>query len=173
LWIDAVVGAEKSIPASSRDAAFSALAEADLGSFASRLHRLAGHPDREIRFRAAAALVPTGEAWTVRLLLGNLDASSPGERNVARRALARLDPARARALLSEVIGDGTAGSFGALVYLELEDWSAIGRNLPLQAKLWEILAEESKASSPTALLAASRLSHSEAISVVTRRLTEP
>jgi len=166
LLIDLAVGSVPGASRESRDAAFAALAEAELGSFATRLHRLAGDPDREVRLGAAAALVPSGEPWTLRLLLGNLDPTSARERAVARGAVRRLPRERARELLQEMIEDGTARSFGVLLYLELAEESDVRRNRPLQAKLFRALADEARAGEATAVLAASRLSHPEAIAVV-------
>ncbi len=173
LLVDLAVGSVPGASRASREGAFAALAEADLGPFASRLHRLAGDPDRRVRLGAAAALVPSGELWTLRLLLGNLDAASSRERAIARAAVRRLPPDRAREFLGEVVADGTAGSFGVLLYLELAEESEARRNRPLQETLWRALAEEARAGDPSALLAASRLSHREAIMVVTGRLTPP
>jgi len=173
LLIDLAAGSVSGSSKASREAAFAALAEADLGSFAPRLHRLAGDPDREVRFRAAAALVPSGEAWTLRLLLANLDPSSPRERAIARGAVRRLPRERARELLQEMVEDGTARSFGVLLYLELADESEVRRSRLLQARLWRALADEARTGDPTAVLAASRLSHPEAIVFVTGRLSAP
>jgi hypothetical protein len=171
--VDVAAGSLSGASPASREAAFAALAEADLGSFAPRLHRLAGDPDRGVRFRAAAALVPSGEAWTIRLLLGNLDRSSARERAIARAAVFRLSRERARELLSEMIEDGTATSFGALLFLDLGDEAAVRRDRALQRALWTILEEDARAGDSTALLAASRLSHAEAVAVVTGRLSAP
>jgi len=171
--IDLAAGSVSGASKASREAAFAALAEADLGSFAPRLHRLAGDPNREVRFGAAAALVPSGEAWTLRLLLGNLDPSSSRERAIARAAVRRLPRERGQELLEEMVEDGTARSFGVLLCLELAEESEVRRSRSLQEKLWRILAEDARAGDRTALLAASRLSHPEAIAVVTRRLSAP
>ncbi len=171
--IDVAAGSVSGASKASLEAAFAALAEADLGSFAPRLHRLAGDPNRAVRFRAAAALVPSGEAWTLRLLLGNLDPSSPRERAIARGAVRRLARERARKLLQEMSEDGTARSIGVLLYLELSEESEVRRSRPMQEKLWRILAEDARAGDEAALLAASRLSHRDAIAVVTRRLSAP
>jgi len=171
LFIDLAVGSVPGVSRASRDAAFAALLEAELGPFATRLHRLAGDPDREVRLGAAAALVPSGESWTLRLLLGNLDPTSARERAIARGAVRRLPRERARELLEEMIGDGTARSFGVLLYLELSEESDVRRNRPLQVKLFRALADEARAGEATALLAASRLSHLEAIASVTAFLT--
>lgn len=173
LLVDLAVGSVPGASRASRDAAFAALAEAELGSFATRLHRLAGAPDREVRLGAAAALLPSGEAWTLRLLLGNLDPSSPRERAIARGAVRRLPRERALALLEEMVEDGTARSFGVLLYLELAEESGVRRRRPLQEKLWRIVADDARAEDRTALLAASSLSHVEAIAVVTARLSAP
>jgi hypothetical protein len=165
--------ATRSAPSESkeiRDAAFAALTEADLDSFAPRLHRLAGDSDREVRFGAAAALVPSGEAWTLRLLLANIDEASSRERAMARGVVRRLPRDRARELLREMVEDGTAGSFGVLLYLSIGDESAVRTNRPLQEKLWRVVAANARLADPTALLAASCLSHGEAIAVVTARL---
>ena len=171
--IDLAAGSVPGASEASREAAFAGLAEADLGSLATRLHRLAGDPDREVRFRAAAALVPSGEAWTLRLLLGNLDSVSPRERVIARGAVRRLPRERAQELLEEMVEDGTARSFGVLLFLELAEPSELRRSRPLQEKLWRILADDARAGDRTALLAASGLSHVEAIAVVTSRLSAP
>ncbi|HEY7697929.1 MAG TPA: hypothetical protein VIE88_05900, partial [Vicinamibacteria bacterium] len=169
--VDLVAGSAPGASRASREAAFAALAEAKLGSFGTRLHRLAGDPDREVRFRAAAALVPSGEAWTLRLLLGNLDPASPSERALARSAVRRLSRERAMELLDAMIADGTARSFGVLLYLELADEAEVRRRRPLQARLFRSVADEARAGDPTALLAASRLSLPEAIAVVTAYLS--
>ncbi len=153
-----------------RGAAFAALTEADLDSFAPRLHRLAGDSNREVRFGAAAALVPSGEAWTLRLLLANIDEASSRERATARGVVRRLPIDRARELLREMVEDGTAGSFGVLLFLSIGDESAVRTNRPLQEKLWRVVAPDARLADPTGLLAASRLSHAEAIAVVTARL---
>jgi hypothetical protein len=171
LLIDLAAGSISGASKASREAAFSALAEADLGSFAPRLHRLAGDPDRKIRFGAAAALVPSGEAWTLRLLLGNLDPSSSRERAIARAAVGRLPRERAQELLEEMVDDGTARTFGVLLCLELAEESEVRGSRLLQARLWRALADEARTGDPTALLAASRLSHPEAIAVVTAHLS--
>jgi hypothetical protein len=165
--VDLAAGSFPGASMASREAAFSALAEADLGSFAPRLHRLAGDPNREVRVGAAAALVPSGEAWTLRLLLGNLDPSSPREQRIARRAVSRLPRERGLQLLEGMIEDGTAGSIGVLLYLELADETDLRRSRSLQERLWRILAENASAGDRSALDAASRLSHPEAIAVVT------
>jgi hypothetical protein len=171
--IDLAVASSSGATKASREAAFSALAEAELGSFGTRLHRLAGDPDRVVRFRAAAALVPSGDAWTLRLLLGDLDPSSPREREVARSAVRRLRRERALELLGVMVEDGTARSFGVLLYLELADESEVRRSRPLQETLFRVVAEEARAFDPTALLAASGLSHPGAVAVVTARLSAP
>jgi hypothetical protein len=169
--VDLAVGSIPGASRASRGAAFAALAEAELGSFGTRLHRLAGAPDRDVRFRAAAALVPSGEAWTLRLLLGNLDPASPSERALARSAVRRLSRERAMELLDAMIADGTARTFGVLLYLELADEAEVRRRRPLQARLFRSVADEARAGDPTALLAASRLSLPEAIAVVTAYLS--
>jgi hypothetical protein len=171
--IDLAVASSSGATKTSREAAFSALTEAELGSFGARLHRLAGDPDRVIRFRAAAALVPSGDAWTLRLLLGELDPSSPREEAVARSAVRRLPRERALELLGGMVEDGTARSFGVVLYLELADESEVRRSRPLQEKLFRVIAEDARALDPTALLAASRLSHPGAIAIVTARLSAP
>ncbi len=172
LLVDVAAGAVADASEASRDAAFAGLAESDLGEFATRLHRLAGNPDRRLRFRAAAALVPTtAEGWALRLLLGNLDVTSATERRIARSALSRLPEARARSLLREMVVDGTAGSFGVLAFLKVSDPAEIRVDRSLQEQLWVILAEEATAGNRVALLAASRLTLGEAIAVVCRRLT--
>jgi hypothetical protein len=168
--IDLATGAASSVSKTSREAAFAALAEADLDAFAPRLHRLAGDPDREARFGAAAALVPSGEAWTLRLLLGNVDAGSARERAMARTVVRRLPTDRAKQLLGEMVEDGTAGSLGVLLYLELLEEPPVRPALS-EARLFRIVADEAKAGDPTALLAASRLSLREAIAVVTAHLS--
>jgi hypothetical protein len=171
VFIDLATGSVSGASKASREAAFAALAEADLGPFAPRLHRLAGDPGREVRFGAAAALVPSGEAWTLRLLLGNLDPSSPRERAIARGVVRRLSRERAQELLEEMVEDGTARSFGVLLYLELADESEVRQSRSLQEKLWRVVADDARARDGTALLAASRLSHPEAIAVVTAHLS--
>jgi hypothetical protein len=170
ILIDLAVGSAASASSASRDAAFQGLAEADLGPFAPRLHRLAGDPDREVRVRAAAALVPEGEVWTLRLLLADADASSSRERAIARRAVRRLSSDRARELLFDVVSDGTAGSLGCLLYLELAE-AEVRKNRALQLKLWRILADDARAGRAPALLAASRMSHAEAVAAVTQKLS--
>jgi HEAT repeat protein len=171
--IDLAAGSVSEPSKASREAAFAALAEAELGSFAARLHRLAGDPDREVRLGAAAALVPSGEAWTLRLLLGNLDPSSPRERASARGAVRRLPRERAQELLGEMVEDGTARSFGVVLYLELAEESEVRRSRPLQEKLWRVVADDARAGDRAAILAASGLSHAGAIAVVTGRLSAP
>jgi hypothetical protein len=171
--VDLAVGSVPGGSIASREAGFSALAEAELGSFGTRLHRLAGDPDREVRFRAAAALVPSGDAWTLRLLLGNIDEASSRERAIARGAVRRLPRERALELLEEMVEDGTARSFGVLLYLDLAEESEVRRSRPLQEKLFRVISEDARAFVPTALIAASRLSHPGAIAVVTGRLSAP
>jgi hypothetical protein len=158
-------------PASSvsREAAFRGLADADLGHFAPRLHRLAGDPDRSVRFRAAAALVPSGDAFSLRLLLANVDPASERERSIARRAVNRLPDERAVELLEAMVNDETAGVLGVTLYLDRLD--AEGRmrlraNRVLQQKLWASIGAAAAARQLAALLAASRLSHPEAIALV-------
>jgi hypothetical protein len=163
LLVDLAVGGAETSP-SSREAAFAALADADLGPFAARLHRLAGDPDRTVRFRVAAALVPSGDPWTLRLLLAELDRSSVVEKRIARRAVARLPPERARALLGEMVFDQTAGAFGVLLFLGL-DGEASHRDL------WAIVRDGALAGDETSLLVASLLRNPEAIACVTRFLT--
>ncbi|HJS72856.1 MAG TPA: hypothetical protein VJ921_01120 [Vicinamibacteria bacterium] len=165
--IDLATRSLASVSKASRDAAFAALAEADLDSFAPRLHRLAGDPDREVRFGAASALVPSGEAWTLRVLLANIDPKSSAERAIARGVVRRLAPERARKLLGEMIEDGTAGTFGVLLYLETTEEPAIR-----QERLFRLIAEDARAGDPSALLAASRLALAEAIAVVSARLSD-
>lgn len=171
LLVDLATGATERSSERSREAAFSALAESDLGEIATRLHRLAGDPDRAVRFRAAAALAPSGEPWAMRLLLGNLDETSAPERRMARAAISQLPRSHARSLLKEMILDSTAGSFGVLAFLQLSDPAEVRSDRPLQRKLWELVAEEAEAGDPVALRAASRLSLGEAIRAVGRRLT--
>ena len=164
--VDLATGSAASASPASREAAFDGLAEADLGSFAPRLHRLAGDPDREDRFRAAAALVPAGEVWTLRLLLGNVDPASSRERGVARAVVRRLPRDRASQFLGEMVDDGTAGSFGALLYLEALEGPATD-----PARLFRVVADAARAGDANALLALSRLSLAEAIAIVTARLS--
>jgi hypothetical protein len=174
LLVDAATGAFGTVSPASRDAAFEGLAEVDLGSFATRLHRLAGDTDRAVRFRAAAALVPSGEPWTLRLLLADIDTSSARERERARRAVERLPRSRALDLLRQTIDDGTAGPFGVTLFLDLDGDSKESRaDRQLQARLWSLVAEHALAQDETALLAASRLAHPRAIAAVTRILNEP
>jgi hypothetical protein len=163
LLVDIAVGGTEA-SSRSREAAFEALAEADLGPFAARLHRLAGDPDRAVRFRAAAALVPTGEVWPLRLLLASIDESSPRERGAARSAVERLPPERALSLLGDMVSDQTAGSFGVVLFLDL------GGKAPASA-LWTIVEEDALSGGETALLAASRLEDPRAVRCVTRFLT--
>jgi hypothetical protein len=164
--VDLATRSKAAVSKAGRDAAFAALAEADLNAFAPRLHRLAGDPDREVRFGAAAALVPSGEAWTLRLLLANLDPSVPREQAIARAVVRRLPRERARELLGEMIEDGTAGSFGVLLYLETGAEPAIRPE-----RLFRLIAEKARSGEPTALLAASQLPLVEAITVVTAHLS--
>lgn len=169
LLVDLASGAMGGVSPSSRDAAFAGLEEAELGEYAARLHRLAGDPDRRVRFHAAAALAPGGDPWTLRLLLGELDPASEGERRIARSAIARLPTPRARSLLEAMIDDGTAGSFGVLVFVE-----KMGEERPsraLQRAMWSLVREDAVAGDETALLAASLLDEPEAIVVVTSHLT--
>jgi hypothetical protein len=70
-----------------------------------------------------------------------------------------------------MVQDGTARSLGALLYLELAEESEVRGSRSLQEKLWRAVAEDARAGDPTALLAASSLSHAEAIGVVTARLS--
>jgi hypothetical protein len=173
LLVDVAVGAVEGLPEGSREAAFSALAESNPGELSTRLHRLAGDPDRSVRFRAAAALVPTvtTEAWALRLLMANLDSRSVAERRLARAAVSRLPRPVACALLHEIAVDGTAGSFGVLLFLDRSDPEGVRADGPLQKQLWAVLAQDATAGDRIALLAASRLSLGDAIAVVCRRLT--
>jgi hypothetical protein len=72
-----------------------------------------------------------------------------------------------------MIEDGTARSVGVLLYLEVEEDPLVRTNRPLQAKLWKAIEIDAKAGDETALLAASLLTHGEAIAAVTARLSEP
>jgi hypothetical protein len=169
LLVDIAASGMPDVSRRSREAAFLGLAEADLGHFAPRLHRLAGDPDRSVRFQAAAALVPSGEASWLRLLLANVDAPSERERSIARRAVERLPRERALELLEGMVKDGTAGVLGVTLYLDRLDAEARARvrgNRVLQQELWASISEPAEAREPLALLAASRLSHPEAIALV-------
>ncbi|HXV64594.1 MAG TPA: hypothetical protein VEK15_28105 [Vicinamibacteria bacterium] len=154
----------ESAPAS-REAAFTGLAEAELGSFEKRLHRLAGHPDRSVRFRAAAALAPSGEPWIVRLLVAELSESERAEVERARRALQRITPERARRVLEEMIWDGTATAFAVNAFISLSP-EAIREDRALQRRIWELVEEGVAHGTPLSLIAASRLSHPRALRAV-------
>ncbi|HSF17482.1 MAG TPA: hypothetical protein VLK65_18205 [Vicinamibacteria bacterium] len=154
----------QSAPAS-REAAFTGLAEAELGSYEKRLHRLAGHPDRSVRFRVAAALAPSGESWIVRLLVAELDESEPAEVERARRALQRIAPERARGVLEEMIGDGTATAFAVNAFISLSP-ETIREDRGLQRRIWELLEEGVALGTPLSLIAASHLSHRRALAAV-------
>jgi hypothetical protein len=173
LLVDIAASGMPQTSTTSREGAFQALAEADLGHFAPRLHRLAGDADRSIRFRAAAALVPAGDASSLRLLLANVDPASERERSIARRAVGRLPRERALELLEGMVNDETAGVLGVTLYLDRLGPDARARvrgNRVLQQKLWASISEVAVTGDRTALLAASRLSHPEAIAVVTSAL---
>jgi hypothetical protein len=70
-----------------------------------------------------------------------------------------------------MVSDGTARSFGVLLYLELADVSEVRRNRLLQSRLFRAVAEDTEAGDRAGLLAASLLSHPEAIAVVTSYLS--
>ena len=142
----------------SQEAAFRALAELDLGTFERRLHRLAGDPDRGVRFQTAAALTPTGQPWALRLLIAELDEEVPAERRRAEHALRRLDPGKASRLLAASVLDGTASPFAVKLYLELSgNATSVARE-----RIWQILAPHVARSDRSALLAAARLDHAKA-----------
>ena len=154
----------------SRDAAFRGLFEVDLGGFDQRLHRLAGDPERDVRFQTAVALVPVGEAWALRLLMAELDDTSPYERLRARRALERLPMDDAIELLETLVSDGTATPFAVELYLSYRALEA-GRELgSSRERVWQIFAPHVASGDPTALLAAARLGYREARSAVGRYL---
>ena len=150
----------------SQEAAFRALAELDLGTFERRLHRLAGHPHRLVRFRTAAALTPTGQPWALRLLIAELDEEVPAERRRAEHALKRLEAKEALRLLAASVLDGTASPFAVKLYLELSgNVTSVARE-----QIWQILAPHVARFDRRALLAAARLDHPEASSAVRRFL---
>ena len=157
---------------SSEEAALLGLAERDLGSFDQRLHRLAGSGKRRVRFLAAAALVPSGDAWSARLLLGELDPRDPFERRRAQLALARLEDDRARELLEAMVQDGTAGAFGVLALLD-RGCDALCDDRAFQRRAWGLVAEDVERGDDLALLAASRLSEPSAVAFVAARLRRP
>ena len=153
-----------------RTLALRGLAEVALDRVGMRLHRLAGDPDRVVRFEAALALVPGGEPWAVRLLVANLDPSSPFERRRASRALRRAPGDGVKAILEAMIEEGTAANVFAVNAL-LDRIEANGTTLgpAARAKAWELVRSR-LASDPEALRAASRLSEPAAIRAVLRRL---
>lgn len=157
-------------PRASREAAFIGLTEVDLGLFDKRLHRLAGHPERGIRFRAACALAPSGEPWVLRLLLADLDEQAPDERRLARRALARTDPRALRALLTAMVRDETASAFAVNFLLDLDGREGADRERALERAMWERLQDGVEARRPLALEAASRLSDRHARAAVSAYL---
>jgi hypothetical protein len=114
----------------SREAALDGLAEMELGPFAMRLHRLAGAPERWVRFRVAAVLLPGGDAWAMRLLVANVDPESLAEVHRARRAIDRLGEDRARVLLEEMALDGTATPFAVERLLEMGPKQSRRRSSP-------------------------------------------
>ena len=150
----------------SEEAAFRALAELDLGTFERRLHRLAGHPDRRVRFQTAAALAPTGQAWALRLLFAELDEKVPAERRRAQHALGRLEEPEASGLLARSIWDGTASPFAVELYLELSG----NATSVAHEQIWQILAPHVARLDRRALLAAARLDHPKARNAVRRFL---
>lgn len=152
---------------SSRDAALRGLSEANLGTFAQRLHRLAGDREQTVRFHTAVALVPTAEEWAFRLLVAELDEQDPSARRRARRALERLPADEARAPLRALIASATATPFAIELYLDLEP----GRDdVASRQSTWLALAPYVAVDDPTALLAAARLSHPLATAAVERYL---
>jgi len=155
--------------ASRRAMAFRALAEADLEGFASRLHRLAGHADRRVRFETAIALAPSGEPWAIRLLAAELDESDERQVRRAWGALARGPAGAVRPLLEDLVSEGTATAFSILFLLDL--WAGEPSLPPraLRIRAWQVLAPQVE-KNPLALLAASRLSVPPAVRSVLGRL---
>jgi hypothetical protein len=148
----------------SRQIAFRALAEQDIHPFAERLHRSAGDSERRIRFAAATALVPTGEAWAMRLLVSEMDRDVQGETLAARRSIDRLPEIEARRLLEEMFWDGTGTPFTTDILFGL-----IGEvSERIEQRAWELVS--SRTNDPYALLVAAQLDFPEAAQSVISHL---
>jgi len=141
------------------------LAEGKLGRFAARLHKIAGDPDRRVRFASAVALAPDGEEWALRLLLSEMDSSSRQERRLARRVIERLPGDDAQARLEALFMDGTAGSYAIDLFLDRAE-AVTGAH---EERAWELVQSLLDEDS-FALRVAARLDNRKAGRAVLERL---
>jgi hypothetical protein len=149
----------------SRRAALRGLADAEIRRDAFRLHRSAGDPDREVRFSVAAALIPSGEVWAMRLMMAEMNPEHPWERLAALKAIRRLPREEAQSLLEEIFWDGTGNAFSNNLLFEMMG----GVSKEQEPRAWELVATHLD-ESPYALLIAARLDRIDAVRAVIERL---
>ncbi len=158
-----VAAVEKRID--SRRAALRGLADAEPGRAAFRLHRSAGDPDRGVRFAVAAALVPSGEVWAMRLMMAEMSLAHPWERLAALKAIQKLPREEAESLLEELFWDGTGNAFSSHLLFEMVG----GVSKEQEPRAWEIVSTQLD-EDPYALLIAARLGRLDAVRAVIERI---
>ena len=149
----------------SRQAALRGLADALLGRDAFRLHRSAGDPNREVRFAVAAALVPSGDVWAMRLMMAELNLARPWERLAVGKAIRKLPPGEAESLLEMLFWDGTGNAFSSHLLFEMVG----GVSKEQEPRAWDLVSAELD-EDPYALLIAARLEGLDAVQAVIERI---
>jgi len=158
-----VAALEKRI--ASRRAALRGLTDAHLGRDAFRLHRSADDPNREVRFEVAAALVPSGDVWAMRLMMAELNLARPWERLAVGKAIRKLPPGEAESLLEMLFWDGTGNAFSSHFLFEMVG----GVSKEQEPRAWDLVSTELD-EDPYALLIAARLERLDAAQAVIERI---
>jgi hypothetical protein len=158
-----VAASEKRI--GSRRAALRGLLDAELGRDAFRLHRSAGDPNRGVRFAVAAALVPLGDVWAMRLMMAEMNLAQPWERLAVLKAIRKLPPWEAQSLLEELFWDGTGNAFSNHLLFEVVG----GVSKEQEPRAWDLVSTQLD-ESLYALLIAARLELSDAVHAVIERI---
>ncbi len=162
LLIDAALNVRR---VDTRLAVLRGLGDGELGRFGVRLHKIAGDPDRSIRFASALVLAPTGEEWALRLLLSEMDSSRRKERQLVRRVIERLPGDDALGRLEALFMDGTAGPYAIDLFFDRAEAVTNAH----EVRAWELVREQLD-DDPFALRVAARLDDREAAGAVLDRL---
>lgn len=149
----------------SRQAALRGLADALLGRDAFRLHRSAGDPDRAVRFAVAAALVPSGDVWAMRLMMAEMRPGRSEERLAVLKAIRKLPPRDAQSLLEALFWDGTGNAFSSHLLFEMVG----GVSKKQESRAWDLVSNQLD-EDPYALLIAARLERLDAVRAVIERV---
>ncbi len=141
------------------------LADGKLGRFGARLHKIAGDPDRRIRFVTALVLTMNGEDWALRLLLSEMDSSRRTERRLVRRVIEHLPEDDALGRLEDLFMDGTAGPYAIDLFFDRAEALTDAH----EVRAWELVRARMD-DDPFALRVAARLDDRNAAHAVLVRL---